>query len=672
MGKINVLDKHVAELIAAGEVVERPSSVIKELVENSIDAGATAITVEIKNGGVTYMRITDNGCGIERDDVQNAFLRNATSKIKLEDDLNNIATLGFRGEALFSVCAVSRVDLMTRTSEQLTGVHYKIEGGEEVLFEDCGCSQGTTIIVRDLFYNTPARMKFLKKDSSEGSSIAKILDRIALSHPEIAFKFIRENKLELNTPGNGKLGSAIYAVYGKEFFSSLMALDYKLNGVRVSGYISKPSSPRASRSMQHFFINNRYVKSRTAMAALEEAFKGSIMVQKFPSCVMNIEIPFDTVDVNVHPAKVEVRFVDERPIFDAVYHGVKTALLHGDRSALFEKSSVEKVQPQPTVGAFNFEKKAPEVISKPARQVNEFALKVERAKELLAQAEEAPEIFVPKKVENVYSKKSEPTVVEQKFEPPLVKSKPVNEVLAEKVLEKVEQIKNNSLEKVAEKKESVLELEPEPQQVEAKEEQVQPQQLVLSGAEDFDFRIRGEIFNTYIIVEKNNAEMVLIDKHAAHERMIFEELKSKRMAPVSQLFLEPVVVSLSKDEYAAIVDNMDLFTAAGFDISDFGNATVIVRAAPSYLENVYVSDIIVQMATYILEHRKNIQSDYERWLWENIACRAAIKAGRETKPEELQALVQRILKEDPRYCPHGRPVAISMKKHELEKRFGRV
>ena len=670
MGKINVLDKHVAELIAAGEVVERPSSVIKELVENSIDAGATAITVEIKNGGVTYMRITDNGCGIERDDVRNAFLRNATSKIKLEDDLNNIATLGFRGEALFSVCAVSRVDLMTRTSEQPTGVHYKIEGGEEVLFEDCGCSQGTTIIVRDLFYNTPARMKFLKKDSSEGSSIAKILDRIALSHPEVAFKFIRENKLELNTPGNGKLGSAIYAVYGKEFFSSLMELDYKLNGVRVSGYISKPSSPRASRSMQHFFINNRYVKSRTAMAALEEAFKGSLIVQKFPSCVMNIEIPFDTVDVNVHPAKVEVRFVDERPIFDAVYHGVKTALLHGDRSALFEKSSVEKVQPQPTASVFNFEKKVPEVISKPARQVNEFALKAERAKELLAQAEEAPEIFVPKKVENIYAKKSEPVVIEQKVEPPLARSKLANEVLAEKVLEKVEQIKNNSLEEAAAKKHSVL--EPEPQQVEAKEEQVQPQQLVLSGAEEFDFRIRGEIFNTYIIVEKNNAEMVLIDKHAAHERMIFEELKSKRMAPVSQLFLEPVVVSLSKDEYAAIVDNMDLFTAAGFDISDFGNATIIVRAAPSYLENVYVSDIIVQMATYILEHRKNIQSDYERWLWENIACRAAIKAGRETKPEELQALVQRILEEDPRYCPHGRPVAISMKKYELEKRFGRV
>lgn len=663
MGKINVLDKHVAELIAAGEVVERPSSVIKELVENSIDAGATAITVEIKNGGVTYMRITDNGCGIEKDDVRNAFLRNATSKIKLEDDLNNIATLGFRGEALFSVCAVSKVELMTRTDEQQTGTHYKIEGGEEILFEDCGCSQGTTIIVRDLFYNTPARMKFLKKDSSEGSSIAKILDRIALSHPEIAFKFIRENKLELNTPGKGKVGSAIYAVYGKEFFASLMEIDYKLNGVRVSGYISKPSSTRASRSMQHFFINHRYVKSRTAMAALEEAFRGSIMVQKFPSCVMYIEIPFDTVDVNVHPAKIEVRFVDERPIFDAVYHGVKTALLHGDKSALLENKS-ERVQTQQPANNVSTEKK---ILATPIERVQsvDFPKKAKHAEEILVQIENAPEVFVPKKAENVYATKND-VYVEQKTEPTLEETKSVSELLADKVIEKIACVKNEPNERTLESGEIFHEAK------KAEAQREQPQQLALDGMDELNFKIRGEIFNTYIIVEKNGSEMVLIDKHAAHERMIFEELKSKKMAPVSQLFLEPVVVSLSKDEYAAIVNNMDLFIGAGFDISDFGNATVIVRAAPSYLENVYINDIVVQMATYILDHRKNIQSDYEQWLWENIACRAAIKAGKETKPEEMQALVQRILNEDPRYCPHGRPVAVSMKKYELEKRFGRV
>ena len=418
MAKINILDKHIAELIAAGEVVERPSSVIKELVENSIDAGATEITVEVKNGGVAYMRITDNGCGIEQDDVKNAFLRNATSKIKFEDDLNNISTLGFRGEALFSVCAVSKVELMTRTNGQEVGTHYKIEGGKETLFEDCGCSQGTTIIVRDLFYNTPARMKFLKKDSSEGSSIAKVLDRIALSHPEIAFKFIRENKLELNTPGNGEVGSAIYAVYGKEFFSSLMELDYKLNGIKLGGFISKPTSPRSSRNMQHFFINGRYVKSRTAMVALEEAFKGSIMVQKFPACVMYISLPFDTIDVNVHPSKVEVRFIDERPIFDAIYHGVKTALVKGEKPVLQNEnkmvSDVSNFTPKnSTVKATDFN------VLKKDNKIKNFECKIDLPKiekNLSEQVDaikkitdktkdEEPEVFLPKKFENGYTKK---------------------------------------------------------------------------------------------------------------------------------------------------------------------------------------------------------------------------------------------------------------------------
>lgn len=662
MGRINVLDKHIAELIAAGEVVERPSSVIKELVENSIDAGATSITVEIKNGGVTYMRITDDGCGIEKDDVKNAFLRNATSKIKLEDDLNNISTLGFRGEALFSVCAVSKVELMTRTSTQDVGTHYKIEGGDEILFEECGCSQGTTIIVRDLFYNTPARMKFLKKDSSEGGSIAKILDRIALSHPEIAFKFIRENKLELNTPGNGKVGSAIYAVYGKEFFSSLMEIDYKLNGIKLSGFISKPTSPRSSRNMQHFFINGRYIKSRTAMVALEEAFKGSIMVQKFPSCVMYIDLPFDTVDVNVHPSKVEVRFVDERPIFDAIYHGVKTALIKGEKSVLLSENSggshtnAKNFVPTDNVETSNFDNsekenkfknfeskisvpKVKKVISEPIKAVEPF------------NAEEEPEVFVPKKSETGYVKKLN-------FESEVVKSEEKPLILEHESFEAVKPLKND----VDLFKKSAVEPENNSKKIE---------QIMLIS-EDFDFKIKGEIFNAYIIVEKNSDELVIIDKHAAHERMIYEELKSTQTAPLSQMFLESVVISLSKDEHAAIIENMDLFVNAGFEIDDFGNGAVVVRAAPSYLDNICICDIVTQMANYILEHRKNIQSDYVEWLYENIACRAAIKAGKESKLEEMQALVKRIIKEDPRFCPHGRPVAITVKKRDIEKRFGRV
>lgn len=663
MAKINILDKHIAELIAAGEVVERPSSVIKELVENSIDAGATEITVEVKNGGVAYMRITDNGCGIEQDDVKNAFLRNATSKIKFEDDLNNISTLGFRGEALFSVCAVSKVELMTRTNGQEVGTHYKIEGGKETLFEDCGCSQGTTIIVRDLFYNTPARMKFLKKDSSEGSSIAKVLDRIALSHPEIAFKFIRENKLELNTPGNGEIGSAIYAVYGKEFFSSLMELDYKLNGIKLGGFISKPTSPRSSRNMQHFFINGRYVKSRTAMVALEEAFKGSIMVQKFPACVMYISLPFDTIDVNVHPSKVEVRFIDERPIFDAIYHGVKTALVKGEKPVLQNEnkmvSDVSNFTPKnSTVKATDFN------VLKKDNKIKNFECKIDLPKiekNLSEQVDaikkitdktkdEEPEVFLPKKFENGYTKKLN-------FEKKLVSSdgKPL---IFEHINNEVKALTKND--NLFEKNTAGIE-----------DDSKKVEQILLIS-EDFDFKIKGEVFNTYIIVEKNSDELVIIDKHAAHERMIYEELKSTQTTPLSQMFLEPVVVSLSKDEHMAIVENMDLFANFGFEIDDFGNGAVVVRAAPSYLDNVCICDIVTQMSNYILEHRKKVQSDYVEWLYENIACRAAIKAGKESKFEEMQALVKKIIKEDPRFCPHGRPVAITVKKHDIEKRFGRV
>lgn len=663
MAKINILDKHIAELIAAGEVVERPSSVIKELVENSIDAGATEITVEVKNGGVAYMRITDNGCGIEQDDVKNAFLRNATSKIKFEDDLNNISTLGFRGEALFSVCAVSKVELMTRTNGQEVGTHYKIEGGKETLFEDCGCSQGTTIIVRDLFYNTPARMKFLKKDSSEGSSIAKVLDRIALSHPEIAFKFIRENKLELNTPGNGEVGSAIYAVYGKEFFSSLMELDYKLNGIKLGGFISKPTSPRSSRNMQHFFINGRYVKSRTAMVALEEAFKGSIMVQKFPACVMYISLPFDTIDVNVHPSKVEVRFIDERPIFDAIYHGVKTALVKGEKPVLQNEnkmvSDVSNFTPKnSTVKATDFN------VLKKDNKIKNFECKIDLPKiekNLSEQVDaikkitdktkdEEPEVFLPKKFENGYTKKLN-------FEKKLVSSdgKPL---IFEHINNEVKALTKND--NLFEKNTAGIE-----------DDSKKVEQILLIS-EDFDFKIKGEVFSTYIIVEKNSDELVIIDKHAAHERMIYEELKSTQTTPLSQMFLEPVVVSLSKDEHMAIVENMDLFANSGFEIDDFGNGAVVVRAAPSYLDNVCICDIVTQMSNYILEHRKKVQSDYVEWLYENIACRAAIKAGKESKFEEMQALVKKIIKEDPRFCPHGRPVAITVKKHDIEKRFGRV
>ena len=330
MGVINVLDKHVAELIAAGEVVERPASVIKELVENSIDAGAKNITVEIKNGGTTFMRVTDDGCGILKEDIKVAFLRHATSKVKFENDLDCISTLGFRGEALASICAVSRLQLITRNKNEEIGSSYEIDGGEEVSFDDAGCPIGTTFIIRDLFYNIPARAKFLKKDVSEGNAVSNIIDKTALSHPEIAFTYIKDGKQALKTFGDGKLISSIYSVFGKDFAKGLIPVEYELDAIKIKGYVSKPVNSRPNRNMQNFFINGRYVKTRTAMAAIEEAFKGSIMVGKFPSCVLGIELPFEMIDVNVHPAKIEVRFINERPVFDAVYHAVKSALMKFD------------------------------------------------------------------------------------------------------------------------------------------------------------------------------------------------------------------------------------------------------------------------------------------------------------------------------------------------------
>lgn len=366
MPKIHVLDKHTAELIAAGEVVERPSSVVKELMENAIDAGSSSVCVEIQNGGVRLIRITDDGAGIAREDVPVAFLRHATSKVQTKEDLDAIGTLGFRGEALASICAVARVELLTRTADEMAGTRYVIEGGDEILTEDCARPQGTTIVVRDLFYNVPARMKFLKKDVSEANSVAGVVDRIALSHPEVSVRFVRDGKEELLTPGDGKLLSCIYTVFGKDFAAGMIPIDYTLGGICVSGFISKPSYTRANRTMQHFFINGRYVKTRTVMAALEEAYKGSIMVGKFPSCVMHIGLPLETVDVNVHPAKIEVRFINERPLFDAVYHGVKSAILSEDTRASVKLPTMKPAtisKPAPVQAKLDFSTPTAKVIA---------------------------------------------------------------------------------------------------------------------------------------------------------------------------------------------------------------------------------------------------------------------------------------------------------------------
>ncbi len=644
MSKIHVLEKHIAELIAAGEVVERPASVIKELVENSIDAGSTAITVEIKNGGITYMRVADNGCGIAREDVQVAFLRHATSKVQGQNDLDHIATLGFRGEALASVAAVARVELLTRTQEELAGTRYGIDGGDEQYCDDAGCAQGTTIIVRDLFYNTPARMKFLKKDLVEANAVAAVVDKIALSHPEISVKFLRDSRETLHTPGDGKLKSAVYSVYGKEFTSGLIPVNYELNGVKVQGFVSKPSAARPNRSMQQFFINGRYVRSRTAMVAMEEAFKGSLMVGKMPACVLHIGISCEAVDVNVHPAKTEVRFLNEKPIFDAVYHGVKTALNQGDTPNVMPLK-------KPILSPF----------SQPAAPVQtRFELKPEQR--AIQSAEKA----------DAQTSKTEERIPEKPPESP--RSYMVSDSGAPQFRNDFTAVQRTVPPPQPMRPIEPLEVQPEKPVAEGLEPPLvsKPSTAPEQPAEPKPSKLVGEAFGTYIIIERGNDELVFIDKHAAHERMLYEKLKAEGSQAAQQMLLQPVTVTLDKNEYSAVLESLDTYAAAGFEIEDFGSGTVLVRSVPLILGGEDAADAVMEIAGYLQSAKNDVTTEKLDWLYHNVACRAAVKAGDESSPQELVALVQRMESEDIRYCPHGRPVSIIMKKRDLERQFGRV
>lgn len=710
MGVINVLDKHVAELIAAGEVVERPASVIKELVENSIDAGAKHITVEIKNGGTTFMRVADDGCGIFRDDIKVAFLRHATSKVKVESDLDSISTLGFRGEALASICAVSRLQLITRNVNEEIGTSYEIDGGEEQSFDDAGCPVGTTFVIRDLFYNIPARAKFLKKDVSEGNAVSNIIDKTALSHPEIAFTYIKDGKQVLRTFGDGKLISAIYSVFGKDFANGLIPVEYQLGAIKVYGYISKPEHSRPNRNMQNFFINGRYIKTRTAMVALEEAFKGSIMVGKFPSCVLNINLPCEIIDVNVHPSKLEVRFINERPVFDAIYHAVKSSLMKYDsrKKASFKKETAfNEVQ-----NKFNPFNNAPAILNKPVSNASEQKLiqepkrfvpqKTEKQKNEAAEpdasqaksddfnpfsdvafndvktGENKPAVSVPESIDdikvadvtnpfNIFSRQAINNSKEEKSFKPTVKSETVQ--TSPHALDKYE--KSDNTEKISEKN-SIS--KPKEVDVIVSEESIEKsKEPVLVNNSRTSIRYIGEAFSTYIIAEKNNKEIILIDKHAAHERIIYEKLKSERTADNRQILLSPVAVSLGKTEYDAAINNLNMFADCGFEVEDFGNSTVIVRCSPQYIPAAEISDCITEMADYIAQGKNDIFTEKMEWFYCNVACRSAIKAGNKSTPEELIGIVKH-LEEHPeiKYCPHGRPICIVLTKGEIEKQFGRV
>ncbi|MBQ3265009.1 MAG: DNA mismatch repair endonuclease MutL [Ruminococcus sp.] len=681
MGKINILDKHVAELIAAGEVVERPSSVIKELVENSIDAGATAVTVEIKNGGVTFMRVSDNGSGILKEDIRPAFVRHATSKVKVEDDLDAIATLGFRGEALASVSSVSHLELITKAKEEDIGTRYQIEGGEETLFEDAGCPDGTTFIIRDLFYNVPARMKFLKTDMAEGNAVSNVMDKIALSHPEIAFTYIKDGKTVLRTAGDAKLLSAIYAVYGRDFAKSLIPVDYTLGGIHVSGFISRPENARPNRNMQNFFINRRFVICKTAMAAISEACKGVVMVGKFPSCVLNLDMSFNAVDVNVHPTKLEVRFVNERPVFDAVYHAVKTALMNGEKR-IEAKLGSDPAKPVKRVNPFELaqrvfrerdEQPVPTPAQKPLPKVD---LQQEKKKaDALFEMLDEPEISVPPLGGTVRVSDSASPFADR-YQRHLAEKRAAKE-------QADEQRREASAETDAEKPKA-NEAQTSPAGHEASEElqaATTPAETVPQPIEepapliDLDenyWRFVGEAFKTYIIIEKNARELLLIDKHAAHERILYEKLKAEKGSGCSQLLLTPLTVTLNKLDYNAVIENLDVLAEAGFDIDDFGSGSVIVRSAPQYLPLEDIEPSVIEMAGYLAENKKDIRSAKMEWIYANVSCRAAIKGGNTSTEQELIALARQVENEDVRHCPHGRPVCISLKKRELERMFGRV
>lgn len=703
MGVINVLDKHIAELIAAGEVVERPSSVIKELVENSIDAGAKNITVEIKNGGTTFMRVADDGCGIYRDDIKKAFLRHATSKVKTANDLDSIATLGFRGEALASISAVSRLQVITKNENEEIGSCYEIEGGEEISLEEAGCPTGTTFVIRDLFYNIPARSKFLKKDVAEGNAVSALMDKIVLSHPEVAFTFIRDGKQVLRTFGDGKLLSAIYSVFGKDFAKGLIPVDYTLDSVTVKGYISKPINSRPNRNMQNFFINGRFVKTRTGMAALEEAYKGSIMVGKFPSAVLQLTVPYEIIDVNVHPAKIEVRFINERPVFDAIYHAVKTALQQGDerKQIHFKENTafneIKKVNP------FN---NAQAVFAKAENTPAEKPIKpIERIEPVLKNSEPKPynpfdeldlkdEKPKPVSIDNLkMSDSSNPFDIYSKQA--IKRNSELENKKAEfskQKLEKAEQLilKATQQEESLPKQEiTVDDLTAEstetPIETEVSKEEVKPLKEISENKTDNNdaltelpkeqtkLRFLGEAFNTYIIVEKNDNEVLIIDKHAAHERIIYEKLKADSGSANVQYLLTPITVTLDKIDYDAAVSNLDMFAKCSFDVEDFGNGTLLVRSAPQYLAATEIADCITEMSGYIASGKKDIYTEKMDWFYHNVSCRSAIKAGNKSTVQELMDIAWTLEKNPQiKYCPHGRPICIVMTKYEIEKQFGRL
>ena len=711
MAVIHVLDKHTAELIAAGEVVERPASVVKELLENSIDAGATQVTVSIESGGVKLIEISDNGTGIEAEYISTAFIRHATSKIETPDDLTNIHTLGFRGEALASIASVARVELTTRTEVDEFATVYRIEGGEEVSREPGARAVGTTIRVKDLFYNTPARMKFLKKDSSEGTFVSDTVTHVALSHPEVSVKFIREGKLQYVTPGDGQLRGAAYAVLGREFSRDLIELKNQEGVYRITGLVTPPKSCRASRSMQHFYINGRYVRNRTMMAGMEMAFKGTMMQGKFPGGILLLEMPADLVDVNVHPAKIEARFARENDVFDVVYHAVKLALAQpgtGERLFTFEADKEEKaenskkdtdiikndvknnsftglsaiIRGQADPGVLPQQHWEPaKPAAAPQQPAPSAAMQIPTAPSEprwkgSAQNEDMLDPFV-----TLHSPKLETTKAPEPFRAAASETQlDVEPEFGETKLHSPQDHMaawNPAQEAPKEEPESAPCAETEPDAPEAAEQKTvlaEPEQMNFDPTADQPEPLRyvGEVFRTYILAERGD-ELCLIDKHAAHERQLYEKLAANYGNVPSQMLLEPAAIDLAAEEKQALLDNIPLLENAGLEIADFGGNTVVLRAVPADVEPQNAESLLVEIANKLLKGGHDALNEHTEWVLHSISCRAAIKAGDKSSPQELLALAEKILSgEVPPFCPHGRPCVLKLTRKELEKQFGRI
>ena len=642
MPKIIQLSPHIANLIAAGEVVERPASVVKELLENAVDAGASKVTVEIRDGGMTFLRVTDNGCGMSSEDAKTAFLRHATSKLRTAEDLAAIATMGFRGEALAAIASVSRIDLMTKTAGSIMGTSLHLEAGTVTEESEAGCPDGTTIIIRDLFFNTPARMKFMKADSVEGSRVAAAVQMQALAHPEVAFTFIRDGKQTLSTPGTGGLEAAVYSVYGREC-AKMVKVDSRWDQYSLTGYVTKPTDSRPSRNLQTFFVNDRPVKSKLLVAALEEAYRNQIMVGKFPACVLHLRLPATAVDVNVHPAKTEVKFLSEKAVFDCIHYGVLGAL-----NKTPDRPNVQFTS-KPTVS--NPPSASPQIPSAPKapapRQDFYRTMTPVEFKQFSAAIAEAPQ---PKPERAILTA----AMVERSTPQPL----------REHVMIPTPD------EPCAPASDVVDPLITPPIPVEPIIQEMEQEQLPMPPEQTW--RMVGELYNSYIIVEEGD-NAFLIDKHAAHERILFDKLKANQEVISSQALLSPIPVRLSAEGAAELLSNRPLLEELGFEVDEFGENTVLLRQIPMDLSPDDAAEAAEALAADWLNGRHDTADTVRDEVLHTVACKAAIKAGWHTDEAELLALVKQVMaREDLKYCPHGRPICITLSQKQLEKQFKRA